>query len=415
MSTPTSASTSAQSRCPVVDFDHHRETNSTDRQAVLDEVREHPIFWTDSHGGHWVASCYATVRQVLRDTEHFSTLKHEDGTGGVTIPTAIGPTMLPAEVDGDYHRKLKKILLAKLDKLTVDKLRPRIEEVVTVAMDELIVKGEFDIVHDLADVVPARVIVSYLGFPEEVRIPFIKAVQDSVSCIPMLGEMSADGPTLEQQAAIETFTSAVTTINALIAERRAEPQDDLVSHMVSPEYDLTDDEVLWMTFTVILGGAENPAALIANTMLHLHEDHELRDRLRADLSLIPSATEEFLREVTAGVSLTRNVVKDVEVGGQQLKAGDRILIWLPAANHDASVFPDPDVLDIDREGSQHISFGSGPHLCPGSFLTRLEFQLVMEQVLARIPDYTIDVAASRRIEDASLAYCWRSMPASTGL
>jgi cytochrome P450 len=400
---------------PVLDFDHHSATVSNHRPAVLDEVREHPIFYTESHGGYWVVASYELARQVLRDTDAMSCLKHEDGTGGVTIPTAPGPRILPAEVDGEYHRKLKKILLAKLDKRTVDAMRPRIEAVVTEAIDRVIEKGSFDVVHDLADVIPARVIVTYLGFSDEVRVPFIKAVQDSVSAIPMLGEMPADGPTPEMQRAVETFTFALETIKGLIAERRRQPQDDLVSWFVSPEHELTDDEAMWLTFTCILGGAENPAALIANTMLKLSQDHELRDRLIADPELITPATEELLREITAGISLGRNVVKDIEIGGQQLKAGDRVLIWLPAANHDATMFDDPDELNIDRSPCPHMAFGTGPHMCPGSFLTRLEFKLTVEQVLTRMPDFTIDVENSERLQDASLAYCFRTMPATTGL
>jgi cytochrome P450 len=417
MSTPTSPGTETTSkRCPVFDFDHHRASNSTDRQSVLEEVRGNPVFYSENHGGFWVAASYATARTAFRDTEHFSTRRNDDGTGGVTIPTVIGPRLLPAEVDGEYHRKLKKVMLSKLDKRTVDLMRPQIEAVVTDAIDELIANGPaFDVVHDLAEVVPARIIVTYLGFPDKERLPFIKAVQDSVSMIPKLGVISPSGPTPEQQAAIQTFARASATITDLIAARRKAPQDDLISHWLAHENALTDDEVMWMTFTLILGGAENPAALIENALLHLDEDHDLRARLREDPSLIPAATEEFLRYVTAGISLTRNVIKDVELGGHQLSAGERVLIWLPAANRDPSAFADPDELDIERTGPPHIAFGSGPHMCPGSFLTRLEFRLVLEQVLERIPDYSIDAVASQRVEDSSLAYIFRTMPAKTGL
>lgn len=402
--------------CPVIDFDHHREFNSTNRQDVLEQVRGTPLFFTESHGGHWVAASYELCRAAFRDTEHFSTERNEDGSGGVTIPSVVGPRLLPAEVDGEYHRKLKKVMLSRLDKRTVDAMRPQIEAVVTEAMDALIAKGPgFDVVHDLSEAIPARIIVTYLGFPEEERIPFIKAVQNTVSVVPKLGVIGPDGPTPEQQAAIDTFTHAITTIQNLIAARRAEPQDDMISHWLAHENALTDEEVMWMTFTLILGGAENPAALIENTMLILHEDRALRERLRADRSLIPAATEEFLRHITAGIGLTRNVVKDVELGGQHLKAGERILIWLPAANRDLSVFPDADTLDIDRTGTQHIAFGSGPHLCPGSFLVRAEFQILLEQILDRIPDYSIDVERCRRVEDSSLAYIFRTMPGNTGL
>jgi cytochrome P450 len=401
--------------CPVLDFDHHSAYVSNNRQDVLDELRRHPVFFTHSHGGYWVVAGYEVAKQVLHDTVHFSSLKHEDGSGGVTIPTAPGPRILPAELDGEYHMRLKKILTLNLNKKSVERLRPRIEACVTAAIDNIIAKGEFDVVHDLADVVPAGVIVTFLGFAEDQRLPFIKAVQDAVSAIPMVGGVPEGGPTREMVAALASFHTAVEMIDTLIAERHVEPQDDFVSAMLDPRYGLNDEEVRWLTFTMILGGAENPAALIANTLLRISEDPDLRDRLTADPGLLARATDELLREISPGISLARNVVKEVEVGGQVFRPGDRVLIWLPAANHDARVFENPDVLNIDRKKCPHIAFGVGPHTCPGSWLTRMEFELVVTQVLRRMPEFRIDVARSKRFEDASLAYCFREMPATTSL
>jgi cytochrome P450 len=407
--------TTTISRCPVLAFDHHAETVSKNRPSVLEEVRQHPVFFTESHGGYWVVAAYELANQVLRDPETFSSLKREDGSGGVTIPTAPGPRILPAEADGEYHRKLKKIVLAKFDKRAIDAIRPMVERLVTDTIDRVIEKRDFDVAHDLADVIPPGVIVSYLGFSDEQRVPFIQAVQDAVSCIPMLGEMPADGPTPEMAAAVVSFQSAVGTINELAARRRQQPADDIVSYLVAPEQGLSDDEVLWLVFTLILGGAENPAALIANTLLRLSEDPALRDRLIAHPELLPAAYEEFLREVTPGLSLGRNVTRDVELGGQQLRAGDRVLVWLPAANHDSAVFDAPDDLNIDRGQCRHIAFGKGPHMCPGQLVTRLEFELVLSQVLTRMPNFKVDAERAERFDDASLVYGWRTMPATTGL
>jgi cytochrome P450 len=401
-------------KCPVLEFDHHSEYVSEHRPEVLEMVRQHPVFFTESHGGYWVVAGYDVARQVLRDTEHFSSLKHDDGSGGVTVPTAIGPRFLPAEIDGDYHMRLKRILTANFDRKSVERLRPLIEASVTSALDAIIAKGEFDVVHDLADVVPAGVTVRMLGFTEDQRVPFVKAVQDAVAAIPKVG-MPEGGPTPEMLAAAESFQTAIDMIDTLVSQRRQKPEDDLVSALVAPQHGLNDEEVRWMTFTLILGGAENPAALIANTLLRISQDSGLRARLMEQPDLIPKVVDELLREITPGMSLGRNVIKDVEVGGQVLRAEDRVIIWLPAANHDPAVFDHPDEFDIDRAKCPHIAFGVGPHSCPGSWFARMEIELVLRQVLERMPDFVIDVTRSKRFENASLAYCFRDMPATTGL
>lgn len=391
---------------PLIDFDHHALETSHHREQVLNRVREHPLFYTEANGGHWVATSHALVKQVLRDPDTYSSEKLADGSGGVTIPTVVGPRLIPAEADGLYHRELRRILTPKFNKATVDAMAPTVDAFIVATIDRVIELGDFDIVHDIADVIPAGVMVRYLGFPDETRKPFIASIQAALSVIPMA---SSGVMTPELEAGMEAFGSAVQTIQELVAERRANPTDDVVSYLCGQQ--LSDDELLWLVFTLMVGGFENPAALISNMLLRLSETPALRAQLAANPELIPAAVDEFLRMISAGVSLVRNIRVDTELGGQQLRAGERILLWLPAANHDRQAFEDADTFKLDRGRCPHVAFGQGPHVCIGDKLARLQFHVLLREVLARMPEYTIDLSRSERFDDAATMYGWRTMPA----
>lgn len=399
---------------PTLDFDHHSPRVSNHRDEVLAEVREHPIFWTESHGGYWVVTSHELTKRVLRDPTVFSSQKTEQMTGGVTIPTVIGPKLIPAEVDPPYHRTLRRILTPKFHRSAVERIRPSLEAFIVGVIDRVIEKGEFDIVHDIADQIPAGSMVVYLGFPEAERVPFIRSVQAALDVMPYASDPEFVG-SQRMQDGLAAFGHAVGVINSLIAARRVEPRDDVVSHLVAPEFGLTDEEVLWVTFTLLVGGAENPAAMIGNSLLHLAGDAELRARLAADHELIPAACEELLRQTSSAVSLARNVLSDVEVGGVTLRAGDRVLLWLPAANRDPSAFEQPQQVDIDRPSCPHVAFGDGPHVCIGAPLFRVWFQILLREVLTRMPDYTVDLDRARRFDDSATMWGWRSMPARTNV
>ena len=276
---------STTSTRPVLEFDHHASETSYDRASVLARVKAAPpVFWTEAHGGHWVVTSHELTKRVLKDAEVFSSLKHDDGSYGVTIPTAPGPRLIPAEADGQYHRRLRGVLAPKFNKPAVERRRPEVEAFVEQTIDRVIEKREFDVVHDIADVIPAGVVVAQLGFPDEERVPFIKSIQAALTVLSLF--QPGDEVTPEVQAGMDAFGHAVATVNEHIARRKEEPADDLTSYLVEPQHELSDDDLLWLVFTLIVGGAENPAALICNTLLQLSENDELRARLIAEPELI---------------------------------------------------------------------------------------------------------------------------------
>jgi cytochrome P450 len=144
---------------------------------------------------------------------------------------------------------------------------------------------------------------------------------------------------------------------------------------------------------VLIGGVDTTMASLSTAFLRLHRDHATRQRLIDDPSLIPAATEEFLRIDPPVQGFARSVMADAVVGGQPMAAGETLFMLWGSANRDPDAFPDPDRLDIDRAPNRHLTFGIGGHRCLGATLARLEMRIVLEEVLKRLPDFSIDEAA----------------------
>ena len=173
---------------------------------------------------------------------------------------------------------------------------------------------------------------------------------------------------------------------------RARPRDDILSALVQLERDgrpLDDEAITSVLWNLIGGGLDTTASLTVLTLLHLAAHPDQRRLLIEQPSLLAGATEEFLRYFSVSEQLSRTVSTDTELGGQRLRAGDRVLISWLSANRDAMQFADPDEVILDRNPNQHVAFGVGPHRCLGLHVARVSFQVLIREVLERIPDYQV--------------------------
>jgi cytochrome P450 len=389
----------------VVPFNHHSREFSANRTRILKELRTSaPVAYTESHGGHWVVSSYAIANIVLDNPEVFSSEKAADGTHGVTIPS-VGPRLLPAETDPPVHTQIRKLLQPAYSPKALKALDAVLDDIITETIDRLIEKQDFDIVADVADVIPPLVGLRHLGFPEDQR----KTIVDAIKIALKTG--------VPGEEAARAFGNACMEMMKFVKTRQAHPVDDVMSHLSkSSNPALSDEELMWLGMTLFVGGFKNPGAHISNMMLHLGQDIALRQRLMADRSLIPKATTEFLRFYSAGVSVARTATRDFELGGVQIAAGDRVLVVLPAANHDEAAFEDGESFNIDRSTqNRHLAFGGGPHYCVGFKLALIMFDKLMNQIFDRIPDYTVNAEAAVRVEDAGIQAGFDTIPASTGI
>jgi len=389
----------------TVDFDHHDPEFHRERHARWAELRRCPVAHNTSYGGFWVVSGYEEVATVARDAETFSsrhcpidpTSASTDGDmdyiGIAGIPRGKIPTAGIAEVEGHVHRALRRVLNPYLVPAAIEALRPRMEAAAAWFLDQHIEQGAIDLVLDYANPIPAIFTMELVGLPADNWHHYAELFHGMVAY--------GRGPELSQ--AMANVPAMLGELKAEVDDRRTDPRDDLLTAIVQLQLDdddsggrhLTDDELVAVLWNLIGGGLDTTTSLTALSLHHLDTHPDLREQLGAQPELLPAATEEFLRYTSVNETLTRTVTQDVELGGQQLRRGDHLMLSWLSANRDPKAFDRPDEVVLDRDVNPHLAFGVGPHRCIGLHMARTLFQVMVAEVLARIPDYRVDHAATR--------------------
>jgi cholest-4-en-3-one 26-monooxygenase len=244
-------------------------------------------------------------------------------------------------------------------------------------------QGECDLVRDIALWLPLHAIADLVGVPEEDRAQVFEWTELTFGF----------DPTVPVTERMNAATSMFAYADAMCAERRAQPRDDLMTVLL--EADIEGDRLSDMqlaSFFMLLqnAGSETTRNLITTGTLALLERPDQLERLRADLSLLPTAIEELLRFTTPVMSFTRTATRDAVVAGQSVREGDHVLIVYSSANRDERAFDRPDDVDVLRDPNDHVAFGAGgPHFCLGAHLARLESRLMFEAILTRFEDLEV--------------------------
>jgi cytochrome P450 len=205
----------------------------------------------------------------------------------------------------------------------------------------------------------------------------------------------------------------VAEVKEVLGERRRDPGEDLISRLVTQEIEgrqMTDDELVAVIWNLIGGGVDTTTSLTSLALVQLADQPELRDRLAGDPGLLAAACEEYLRWTSVNETLTRTCTRDTVLGGQQLRRGDFVMMSWLAADFDPAVFTDPDTVDVDRSPNPHLAFGVGPHRCIGLHVARVMFEVMMSEVLTRIPDYVVDRAGTTYYQGNPKLYGVVTMP-----
>jgi len=394
----------------VVHLDHHSPEFAANVEGIWKEMREKcPVAWSDAYDGFWVVTDMQGNHEILKNDEVFSSQRYTEWGGegmGIMIPKIPGPyRALPNEVDRPEHRTYRAWLNKISSPRAAEEMRPRVEFWVQACLDRIIESGEGDLVHDLASPVPAYVTLEWLGYPLEHARLASDAYHDLLGMPP-----GSEGLV----RAIAGRDRMMEIVAETLAARRLDPKDDIISYFIEQEVDgepADDWTILEMLLTLVGGGVDSTTSLTASALVHLHHDHELRQRLIDEPELLDSATEEFLRMYAPFNSIARTVVKETEYRGCPMKVGDRLLLSRHAANYDEKVFDKPQEFVPDRFPNPHTSFGLGPHRCSGSHLARLMFQTMIKAVLTRIPDYDLDDDVMERYPDRGFVHGWISAPA----
>ncbi|HLG68121.1 MAG TPA: cytochrome P450 [Acidimicrobiales bacterium] len=372
-----------------------------------------PIAWTDTYGGHWVASGYKEVFEIARNATLLSN-DHDPkgerkGYQGISIPGYPGRESRGGflEMDPPEQRDYRRALDPYLSPAAVARWRPMIEDLTRACLDERIETGSIDFVDDLANVVPAVMTLALMGLP---------LVDWVVYCEPAHAQVYTP-PDSPDMARVMAMTQAmVDRLGASIADVRRNPRPGMVQALIEAKVcgrPLGDDDIRDTLTLLIGGGFDTTTALTAHALEWLGEHPAERDRLRADLpGLIDTATEEFLRYYTPAPGDGRTVTQDYELSGMRLEEGDRLWLSWAMANRDPSVFTDPDTVKIDRKHNRHTSFGLGLHRCIGSNVARAVFKSMLTAVLARMPDYRCDAAGAVHYDTVGVINGMKHLPAT---
>ncbi len=287
-------------------------------------------------------------------------------------------------LEGTDHRRLRGLVSKAFTPRRVGALRLRLETLADDLLDAVSKDGRMELVHDFAYPFPVTAIGELLGVPSEDRKKFYHWTSELVQVLdPFQG---SEGAEPMRRATRELYAY----FQPLLAARRAEPRDDLMSAMIQAEEDgqqLEENDLLALCVLLLAAGHETTANLIGDSVVTLLRYPDERKRLQEDLSLMPMAVNEFLR-FESPIQLTdRAVVEDIEIAGKTLKKGQVVAIGLAAANRDPRQFENPDHLDVGRDPNPHLALGHGSHFCLGSQLAKLEAEIALGALLRRVPDF----------------------------
>lgn len=345
---------------------------------VSSEMREKcPFAHSDAHeDGFWVLSRYSDIRKVHEQTKTYSSFP-------VTVPPFgnIRP-MIPLESDPPLHKKYRAIVNPYFSRRKQNAKEEHYREMAVDFISNFIDEGECDLARELCIPLPLNVIMDALGVPQEDREK-MESISNRLLRKPGQFEDPAETQRIVGGAAMELYAY----FSDLIALRREEPGDDVVSVLAHAEIDgqpLTQNELLDYCMILVPAGFETTASSMGYSFLFLAEHPEVADELRRKPELIPSGIEEILRYVSPVRGLSRTVMEDHELEGHQFRRGDRLNLNWPAANWDPEHFERPEEVILDRSPNQHMSFGIGAHLCLGIHMARVELKVAFEEVLRRM-------------------------------
>jgi cholest-4-en-3-one 26-monooxygenase len=326
--------------------------------------------------GYWAVTRHADVQRVSRDWNGFQNAPNPFLPDGPDI-NETGTSLLMISLDPPDHTKLRKLISSGFTPRRINDLAGHVKARVDSVIDSVADRGECDLVRDVALWLPLHAIADLVGVPEEDRKQVFEWTELT------FGFDASVTPEDRQDAMMSMFAYA----DAMCAERRDHPRDDLMSVLLHAEVDgehLTELHLAMFFMLLQNAGSETTRNLITTGTLALLERPEQLRRLRADPELLPVAIEELLRHATPVMSFTRQATKDTDVGGQAIAEGDHVLMVYASANRDERAFDRPDDIDITREPNDHVAFGAGgPHFCLGSHLARLEARLMFEAILTR--------------------------------
>jgi cytochrome P450 len=349
-----------------------------------------PVHWSSGmteypeEDGFWSVTRAEDIRKVSLDWQTYSSF-----LGGIQISTFGFPLELVQQefiaMDPPKHDRIKALFQTGFTPKRIAEQEQFVRQVVRSVLDKLDGRESCDLVTDVAQPIVSRVIGKFVGIPME---------QDAEWANLINAALGYEDLELRGEWTIESLMEELfNRVGALIEERAAQPKDDLLSILVHAEVDgerLSGEEIV-MGFQLLMeAGNDSTKATFCSGMRALLENPDQLQLVLDDNSLIPAAVEESLRMFPAFAHFRRTATTDAELGGQQIKKGDKVVMWYPSSNRQEDVYEDPDTFKVQRN-PQHQAFGAGGrHFCLGAALARLELRVMFEETLGRYPHMSID-------------------------
>ncbi len=370
-----------------------------------------PVHWTreisefPEEGGFWSVTTAEDIHTVSRDWKTYSS-----ELGGVTVVSSIFPIELSRAMfigmDPPKHDRVKALFQAGFTPKRIAAHEEAIREIVTKTLDGLAGRETCDLVNDVAQPVVSRVIGSFMGIPEEDDATWARLMNSTLGAGDE--DLNPDGiESVMEKEIPEIFERC----GRMIEDRRERPTDDLTSVLVHAEVDgqrLEQHEIVMGFFLLVAAGNDSTKATYCSGMRALLEDDQQRKLVLEDPALITGAVEESLRMFPAFAHFRRTATKDTELGGKQIKEGERVVMWYASSNRDETRYEDPDHFDVTRN-AEHQAFGAGGrHFCLGTALARLELRIMFEETLKRFPN--MQLAGRPRMVESGFINQLKTLP-----
>ena len=365
-----------------------------DPHAQWRRLREEaPVFRHERFGvapAFWAITRYEDIVRVSRDPQTFISSKGitpgDDPDAASGYP---GNNLEMIRTDPPRHVRLRRLVNKGFTPRQIAALEPHVREIVTGVIDRLGDKGEGDFVTDVAAQLPLAVICEMMGVPPadwQRMFDWTNAAIGSGD-----SEYQQPGETA-QDAVVRAMREMFAYFGGLAGQRRSERQDDLMTVLVEAEMDgdrLSQEEILFFCFLLIIAGNETTGNATSGGMLALARHPDQWQAICVEPALIPSAVEEILRWTSPVLDMARVAMRDVELRGQTIRAGEKLIMFYPSANRDEAVFSEPYRFDIRRSPNEHLAFGVGEHFCLGASLARLELRVMFEELAQRLPQIAV--------------------------
>ena len=382
------------------DLSDPRLYSDGEAEALWAELRKRaPVIRTERRAAEsfWSVLGHAQANAVLRDSETFVSSR------GMRLDSPPAPTAQAAGSvlivsDPPRHGRIRRIISSAFTPLTVRRLESTIRQTASVIVENAVAAGDCDAVQTAARL-PVSVICDMLGVPR----------QDWEHLLNL--SMTAMGSGGDREIEIEANSEILAYYEHLVKLRRSDPGDDVVSALIHGEVDgvpFTDEEIILNCNALLSAGNETTRHSMVGGLLAFVRFPDQWDRVRAEPGLLPSAVQEILRYTSPVLHVLRTAVRDTSIGDQDISEGDKVAVWLPAANRDDTVFDDPHRFDTGREPNRHLALSAGTHFCLGSSLAVMEVTVLFEELLKRVD--RVELTGEPRRMNSNFIWGWESAP-----